>query len=257
MAGLMSELLHHKAECCLDGQFIVEIPNGYDAVDQSVRVMAHVHHDEYDLVIMDPEMYPMVAGERNRSEGWEINRSMTRRNEEYERRSHGVANGISMEKIRKEIKKQEKRDGNGFFSTSYARPTITRKPEITELRASRQRNELEDTGRREPRTGCLKNRNSHDSERTRRNHFENRDKRTSISSTGYAGPEVTRRPEIWEPQLSSQNEEPEDVKSRSQPAEPEEVRSRRQPAGVLKKRDGVDDIRKIRRVLSRKNVHWD
>lgn len=256
----MSELLRHKAEYCLDGQFIVEIPHGYDAVDQAVRVMAHVHHDEYDLVIMDPEMYPMVAGERNRSEGWEIYRSMTRRNEEYERRSHGVKNGISMEKIRKEIKKQEKRDGNGFFPTSYARPTITRKPGITELRASRQRNELEDTGRRESRTGCLKNRNSHNSECTRRNHlnhFENRDKRMSISSTGYASPEVTRRPEMWKPQLSSQNEEPEDVKSRSQPAEPEDVRSRRQPAGVLKKSDGVDDIRKIWRVLSRKSVHWD
>ncbi|KAI5798493.1 hypothetical protein FPQ18DRAFT_420455 [Pyronema domesticum] len=186
MAWLMSELLRHKAEYCLDGQFIVEIPHGYDAVDQAVRVMAHVHHDEYDLVIMDPEMYPMVAGERNRSEGWEIYRSMTRRNEEYERRSHGVKNGISMEKIRKEIKKQEKRDGNG-----------------------------------------------------------------------YASPEVTRRPEMWKPQISSQNEEPEDVKSRSQPAEPEDVRSRRQPAGVLKKSDGVDDIRKIWRVLSRKSVHWD
>ncbi|KAI5820478.1 hypothetical protein BZA77DRAFT_79061 [Pyronema omphalodes] len=83
----LSALLYKKAEHCPDGKFSVTYPAGYHAVDQVVRMIAHYHHGEFDLNIMDVRRFPMgPAPDSNNNRGSEYNADRERRQQQRERR---------------------------------------------------------------------------------------------------------------------------------------------------------------------------
>ncbi|CCX06666.1 hypothetical protein FPQ18DRAFT_302563 [Pyronema domesticum] len=84
----ISTLLYKKAEHCPDGKFSVTYPAGYHAVDQVVRMIAHYHHGEYDLNIMDIRRFPIgpvVDSDHNKGSEYDADRE--RRQLQRERRS--------------------------------------------------------------------------------------------------------------------------------------------------------------------------